>query len=196
MPTSGKRLHPANAYIQQPGKRLHSTTHYTGCKCLHPADAECYATIMKLQKWTNRFAFELALKLEGSGEDVNEILERHNYDANAMLTFRSDPIFLKQVKAYRDEIREKGMTFRVKARAQAEELLTTSWLLIHNPEVSPAVKADLIKSTVKWAGLDTGPIEGTNDAGGVKITINLNPDSPSGNIIDATPHIPKLDRAS
>lgn len=197
--TSGKRLHPTNAYIRQTptsGKRLHSTTHYTGCKCLHPADAECYATIMKLQKWTNRFAFELALKLEGSGEDVNEILERHNYDANAMLTFRSDPIFLKQVKAYRDEIREKGMTFRVKARAQAEELLTTSWLLIHNPEVSPAVKADLIKSTVKWAGLDTGPIEGTNDAGGVKITINLNPDSPSGNIIDATPHIPKLDRAS
>ena len=46
------------------------------------------------------------------------------------------------------------MTFKLKARAQAEELLTTSWTLIHSPEVSPAVKADLIESTVKWGGLE------------------------------------------
>ena len=62
----------------------------------------------------------------------------------------------------------------MKARAQAEELLTTSWLLIHNEDVSPSVKADLIKSTVKWAGLE---VKGTEDNGagnaGVSITINL-----------------------
>jgi len=83
-------------------------------------------------------------------------------------------VFLKQVNSYRDDIKEKGMTFKLKARAQAEELLTTSWTLIHSPEVSPAVKADLIKSTVKWGGLepknDTA-VEGAG--GGVKITINL-----------------------
>ena len=66
------------------------------------------------------------------------------------------------------------MTFRLKARAQAEELLTTSWTMIHSPEVSPAVKADLIKSTVKWGGLEPkndNVVEGAN--GGVRITINL-----------------------
>ena len=53
-------------------------------------------------------------------------------------------------------------------------MLTTSWTLIHNPDVSAAVKADLIKSTVKWAGLETKADDGDAGAGGgVKITINL-----------------------
>jgi hypothetical protein len=47
-------------------------------------------------------------------------------------------------------------------------------MLIHDPAVSPAVKADLIKSTVKWGGLEpkveTG---GEGSTGGVRITINL-----------------------
>ena len=66
------------------------------------------------------------------------------------------------------------MTFRLKARAQAEELLTTSWTMIHNPEVNAAVKADLIKHTVKWSGLEPkndNIVDGNN--GGVRITINL-----------------------
>ena len=71
--------------------------------------------------------------------------------------------------------------------ASAEELLTTSWLLIHDPAVSPAVKADLIKSTVKWAGLepkDAGPQD--NGTGGVKITINLGSDPRDARTIEAT----------
>ena len=58
--------------------------------------------------------------------------------------------------------------------AQAEELLTTSWVLIHDPTTSPAVKADLIKSTVKWAGLEPkNDAQAVDVGGGVKITINL-----------------------
>jgi len=129
---------------------------------------------LKHTKWSNRLAFDIALMLEGSGETLDELKERHSVSADDVLVFNKDPVFLKQVNSYRDDIKEKGMTFKLKARAQAEELLTTSWTLIHSPEVSPAVKADLIKSTVKWGGLepknDTA-IEG--QSGGVKITINL-----------------------
>ncbi len=124
-------------------------------------------------KWNDRLAFDVALTLEGSGETLQEVITRHNISANDILTFNADPVFLKKVEGYRNEVREKGLTFKLKARAQAEELLTTSWLLIHDPAVSPAVKADLIKSTVKWAGLeprDAGPQD--NGTGGVKITIN------------------------
>lgn len=136
--------------------------------------------------WSNRFAFEVALKLEGSGEDLTEILNRHGYDANDMLVFNADPTFLKTVKGYREDVREKGLNFKLKARAQAEELLTTSWLLIHSPEVSPAVKADLIKSTVKWAGLDTTPDGPGEASGGVKITINLGSQTtPNEKVINA-----------
>jgi hypothetical protein len=132
-------------------------------------------------KWSDRLAFDVALTLESSGESLQEVIARHRISANDILTFNADPIFLKKVDHYRTEVRDKGMTFRLKARAQAEELLTTSWMLIHDAAISPAVKADLIKSTVKWAGLepkDTGPGEG--GGGGVRITINL-----GGNVNDA-----------
>lgn len=125
-------------------------------------------------RWTERLAFDIALRLEGSGEEVTEILERHQIDAPTLLVFNKDPIFLRQVGKFRDEIRDKGVTFRLKARTQAEELLKTSWVLIHSPDVSPAVKADLIKSTVKWAGLEPkGDVSAESGAGGVRITINL-----------------------
>lgn len=125
-------------------------------------------------KWSDRLAFDIALKLEGSGEDLNEIIQRHRVSTTDLYTFNMDPVFRKKVELYRNDIRDKGMTFRLKARAQAEELLTTSWLLIHSPDVSPAVKADLIKSTVKWGGLEPkGDVADTSGSNSVKITINL-----------------------
>jgi hypothetical protein len=138
-------------------------------------------------KWNDRLAFDVALTLEGSGDTLQEVITRHNISANDILSFNADPIFLKKVEGYRTEVREKGLTFKLKARAQAEELLTTSWLLIHDASVSPAVKADLIKSTVKWAGLepkDAGPQD--NGTGGVKITINLGSDPRDARTIEAT----------
>lgn len=130
-------------------------------------------------RWSDRLAFDIALALEGSGETLDEIKQRHHIRSSDLLVFNKDPVFLKKVEHYRDEIREKGLTFKLKARAQAEELLTTSWGLIHSPEVSPAVKADLIKSTVKWAGLEVKTEEGTGGAsGGVKININFGSNAP------------------
>lgn len=138
-------------------------------------------------KWNDRLAFDVALTLEGSGETLQEIMGRHNITANDILAYNADPIFLKKVEHYRGEVREKGLTFKLKARAQAEELLTTSWLLIHDPAVSPAVKADLIKSTVKWAGLEPkNEVTAEGGGGGVKITINLGPDPRDSRTIEAT----------
>jgi hypothetical protein len=118
---------------------------------------------------------------------MQELMTRHNIDANSLLVFNSDPVFLKKVEHYRDEVREKGLTFKLKARAQAEELLTTSWLLIHDPSTSPAVKADLIKSTVKWAGLEPKGDVAVDGAagGGVRITINLGNNPSDARTIEA-----------
>lgn len=136
-------------------------------------------------KWNDRLAFDVALTLEGSGDSLQEIITRHQIDANQMIVFNQDPIFHKKVEHYRNEIRDKGITFKLKARAQAEELLTTSWVLIHSPEVSPAVKADLIKSTVKWAGLEPKDVNPVETGTGVKITINLGPNPEDVRTIEA-----------
>lgn len=141
-------------------------------------------------KWNDRLAFDVALTLEGSGDTLPEVITRHNISTSDILAFNADPVFLKKVEHYRTEVREKGLTFKLKARAQAEELLTTSWLLIHDPGVSPTVKADLIKSTVKWAGLepkDASPQD--QGTGGVKITINLGSDPRDARTIEATTEI-------
>jgi hypothetical protein len=140
---------------------------------------------LHLTKWSDRLAFDVALMLEGSGETLQEVVTRHKINANDILTFNKDPIFLKKVEHYQGEVREKGLTFKLKARAQAEELLTTSYLLIHDPAVSPAVKADLIKSTVKWAGLEPKNTEVSEGAGGgVRITINLGGQTHEAQVIE------------
>jgi hypothetical protein len=125
-------------------------------------------------RWSDRLAFDIALRLEGSGDDIADILVRHDLSATELTKFSRDPVFGKRVEHYRGEIRDKGLTFRMKARAQAEELLKTSWTLIHSPDVSAAVKADLIKSTVKWGDLEPRAGAAAGDGGGgVRITINL-----------------------
>lgn len=142
-------------------------------------------TLHRPTKWNDRLAFEIALLLEGSGETLNEVLERNNFDALQLVQFKKDKVFLRKVEHYRTEIRDKGMTFKLKARAQAEELLATSWMLIHDPVVSPAVKADLIKSTVKWAGLEPKNEVSTGDnAGGVTISINLGGQEHNARVIE------------
>lgn len=138
--------------------------------------------------WTDRLAFEIALKLEGSGEPIETILKAHDISPMQLTKFSKDPVFDSKVRAYRDEIQTKGLTFKLKAKAQAEELLTTSWALIHSIDVSPAVKADLIKSTVKWAGYEPkGDDVQVANSGGVKIVINLGGEATPVTLVDVTP---------
>ena len=146
-------------------------------------------------KWSDRLAFDMALLLEGSGETIPELIQRHRITQDDLIGFSKDPVFLKKVEHYRGEVKDKGLTFRMKARAQAEELLVTSWTLIHSPDVSASVKADLIKSTVKWGGLE--PKDASDAAaggGGVKITINLNPgQTPVDDGLQVIDHEPEYD---
>lgn len=139
-------------------------------------------------KWSDRLALDIALRLEGSGEDLAEICLRHNIVPATLLVYNKDPVFLAKVGHLRNEVRDKGITFRLKARTQAEELLKTSWLLIHSPETSAAVKADLIKSTVKWAGLEPKSDAAIDDGngGGVRITINLGGAATQSKVIEGT----------
>ncbi len=125
--------------------------------------------------WTARMAFDLALLLEGSGlGSVKELLHEHGIGKGDLELYSRDPVFQGSVLDYREQIREGGLSFKFKARLQAEELLRTSWELIHSPSVSAVVKADLIKSTVKWAGLEVRGAESLVVGGSVPhIVINL-----------------------
>jgi hypothetical protein len=126
--------------------------------------------------WNDRIALDLALVLERAGE-IDELLEDHKLERSDIRRFMQDKVFKTRVAHFRREIVTEGLGFRMKARVQAEELLATSWGMIHDPVVSPNVRADLIKSTVKWAGLEPKPdaleAGGGGGGAGVRISINL-----------------------
>jgi hypothetical protein len=87
-----------------------------------------------------------------------------------------NPNFIADLKAAKEMLAKEGMTFKAKARLQADELLKRSWILIHSSTdvVPPSVQADLIKATMRWAGYDNKEAAGAgSQANAFNIQINL-----------------------
>lgn len=115
---------------------------------------------------------EIALKTAPMGQ----IQAEYGYTNEEWAALKHDPAFLADLTVAVEMVRKEGMSFKLKARLQAEELLKTSWRLIHAPadEVPSSVKADLIKSTARWAGYDNKEAGGTGNTGtALQININL-----------------------
>jgi len=107
---------------------------------------------------------------------VKAICEAYGIDLAEWRELKTNPVFLDDLRARIAELKRDGMTFRMKARLQAEEMLKVSWAMVHAPgdTVPPAVKADLIKSTIRFAGLDDSKNQAAiAAAAGTNLQINL-----------------------
>ena len=120
--------------------------------------------------WPPTLPIEIALKTA----PMAEIRDTYGFTNEEWLALRDNPDFLADLAAAVAMVKEEGMSFKLKARLQAEELLKTSWRLIHAPidEVPSSVKADLIKATARWAGYDAKD-NGGGQANSLNIQINL-----------------------
>lgn len=99
-------------------------------------------------------------------------LTREDWDA-----LREDPGFVAHVHRIHEAVqKDGGLGFKLKAQLQAEELLKTSWRLIHAPgaTVPPSVKADLIKFTIRAAGLDGSKDQAANQTPTPNLSIQIN----------------------
>jgi len=119
--------------------------------------------------WTAAFVVDVAL---GTSDDV--LCSTYELQDHELQWIKDDPGFIVQLAAIQKELDKEGVSFRLKARLQAEELLATSWALIHSPATPATVKAGLIKDTVRWAGWDAPPQEGGAGRGGFSVSIVLN----------------------
>lgn len=126
--------------------------------------------------WSDRFALDFAMTLEGSGSTPTELLKEYGFEPEDLEVFSKQPLFLQKVDHYRKSLQEHGFTFKMKAQAQADLLLDTSWDVIHTSDVSPAVKADLIKWTAKMAGYEPA---NTKEGVGNAVQININMGDPA-----------------
>lgn len=114
-----------------------------------------------------KLPIELALKTA----PVQEIAAAYGLDRDQFAELVYHPVFQKAYEDACNEVARNGASFRMKAQLQAEELLGESWNTIHDKNVPYAVKADLIKATVRWAGYD---VSKDGAVPGVAFQINLN----------------------
>lgn len=108
------------------------------------------------------FPFELALRTSS----VRAICEAYSITSEEWELIRHDETFLGDLQRAVKVVAEEGMSFKIKAKLQAEEMLKTSWRMVHDPSTPPAVRSDLIKSTMRWAEYDQPPSKDVQVNGG------------------------------
>lgn len=116
----------------------------------------------------------LPIELAMRTAPVPEICAAYGIDKAGLEELIQNPVFAQAYKGAKEMLQKDGMSFRIKAKLQAEELLKKSWALIHSDTTPTTVKADLIKSTVRWAGYEPkGEGAGAGASAAFNIQINL-----------------------
>ena len=126
-----------------------------------------------IPSWPPTLPIEVALQ----SSSIKAICEGYGLTRGDWDRLRADANFVKDVQTAAEELKKDGMTFKFKARLQSEELLKTAWRMIHDEKgVVPAtVRADLIKFTIRVAGLDASKEQGQNAGpGGTALNIQIN----------------------
>jgi hypothetical protein len=116
---------------------------------------------------------ELAMRAVGTLDaTVQQICEAHQVTRQQLGTLVVHPVFVKAYQEAIEMLKVEGMSFKTKAKMQAEDYLGTAFAMVKNPNVTDAVRADLIKNTVRWAGLDAKAVD--VGAGGNNFSIQIN----------------------
>ena len=100
--------------------------------------------------WPATLPLEIALH----NHPVKVVCEAYGIDRERWNQLKEDPLFIADVQYFVDELKKDGMSFKLKARLQSEELLKTAWKMIHDAVTPAPVRADLLKFVVRVAGLD------------------------------------------
>lgn len=116
-----------------------------------------------------RLAYELALDMD----KPLEVFARYGYDEPAARAMLLQKVFVTTVKKYKDEIVEGGISFKLKAKIQAEDLLTHSYSLAVDPTTPATVRASLIQWTTKVAGLEPTPQKDAGAGTGNGFQLNI-----------------------
>jgi hypothetical protein len=104
----------------------------------------------------------LALELVLSTLPPEEILAAYNLSADEFKKISRLPAFRKEFKELQEAAKDEGFAYKMKAKAQAEGMLQTTWEMVHNQMTPAAVRADLIKFMARVAGYDIKEARGND----------------------------------
>lgn len=121
-----------------------------------------------------RIAYEVALGVD----QPERVIAKYGLDADAAAALMLNQVFALTVAKYKEEVLASGVSFKLKAKIQAEDLLSHSYLIATDPEAPMAVRADLIKWTTRVAGLEPKEDKGAGPQGGFTLNISFAGDRP------------------
>ena len=105
----------------------------------------------------------LALDLVLEVGTLKEILDSYEVTPEQFKQIMKNPAFKREYDAHKESLDTEGWSFKKKAQAQADLYLNLLYRLASSDQTPAAVRADIMKSTVKWAGLDSPASTNTNN---------------------------------
>lgn len=127
-----------------------------------------------------RIAYEIALGVDQPWA----VFGKYGVAEEQAAALSTNPAFMATVAKYQEELLASGVSFKLKAKIQAEDLLTHSYLIATDPEAPMSVRADLIKWTARVAGLEPKEEKGSGAGGGFTLNISFAGDRPVGSVIE------------
>lgn len=121
--------------------------------------------------WPPTLPIEIALR----AQPVKDICADYGISHQEWDSIRTHPVFINEVASAMQALKKDGMPFKMRCQMQSLEMLKESWRMVHagDDKVPPAVKADLIKATVKWAGYDPSTDKSNGQVNGAQFNIQL-----------------------
>ena len=136
-------------------------------------DLATFSLLDKLKRDPAGFGFPAMLPVElALGGKVKETFEAYGLSIDDYHRLKTDHFFLEAIAHAKKQMANQGWSFRMKALLQSEELLRSSWKMIHSADTPPNVKKDLIIATWRAAGV-ADPEQTENAKSNFSITLNL-----------------------
>lgn len=133
------------------------------------------ARILETAPWPAGLVDDLAL-LKSTAEVAyppDDLLDEYGYTREAYQALLTQDLFLRAIKARREEFKDVGVTLKAKALALAEDRLYRVVEIIDTPDMSPVVRLDAYKFLAKMGGADQ-PKSATSDEGPKAHTLIIN----------------------
>jgi hypothetical protein len=115
---------------------------------------------------------EIALRVA----PLPDICAAYGISKQEFADLRHDPVFVADLRRAVEMVKKEGMSFKLKAQLQSDELLKTSWTMIHDKsgDIPASVRADLLKFIIRAAGLDGSKDPSANGANVPALSIQIN----------------------
>lgn len=118
--------------------------------------------------YSQHFVMELALGLE----TPDTLCIRYDITPYEYACLLANPVFQSDLNNWKQKMVDEGLSFKLKARVQAESYLEELDQIVHDPDTSKETKLAAISRVVGWAGLEQSK-NSTEGSSKPSITINI-----------------------